>query len=82
MGSTQIEKMTDSMKKHFEFLKDATGLRKEIEEAPAEGKSDYIFSQLRPYSPYKLTQLLSDNFNPKVTLAGSKIITRTHLQYR
>ncbi len=73
LGASQIEKITDSMKKHYEFLKDATGLRKEIEEAPENSKSDSIFSQLRPCSPYKLTQLLSEDFNPKEIMQGSSI---------
>ena len=67
------------MKKHYEYLKDVTGLKREIEEPPENTRSNDVFAQLRPSSPYKLTQLLADKFDPKETLSGSICIIRANI---
>ena len=70
-GYTVIKELSRAMINHYEYLKESTGLKKEIEEPPENTKSNDIFATLRPSSPYKLTQLLSDRFNPKDMLPGS-----------
>jgi hypothetical protein len=75
-GDVCIEEITAAMNKHFQYIKDITGVSKEVEEPLENVKSNQAFSLLRPESPYKLTQLLSNEFNPKKSIQGSIYLLR------
>lgn len=63
-----VEKIFSVMKENYIDLKKRVGIRDEEAKTPPESETDDAFMQLRPKSPYKLSQLLNPSFNAREEL--------------
>lgn len=54
----RTEKLSQIMKKQYEFIKDASGVSKLFETKRPESVNQNAFAKLRPLTPYKLEELL------------------------
>jgi len=68
VNQKNVEAIYTVMRKNYEIMKQNIGLSMNEIDEPDKLKVDDIFEKLRPDSPYKLSEMLNPDFNPKKKL--------------
>lgn len=65
LNKENVNMISKILMKNYEYLRESAGLSLTEEKKEDELKVDSIFMQLRPYSPYKLSEMLDPQFEPR-----------------
>ena len=70
--------MHEIMNDHYNLMKEKVGIQSVIDTSESDEETEKIFKKLRPQSPYKMRDLIRNDFDPrqynrKIGLTGSKL---------